>query len=258
VATGYDTKPPKASARAHVVAEKHGVVLVHHDRLGRAPSFTIPDLDTSGYTPLRTGCYELRGHPQETTENSVDIGHLGVVHGYRDVRLLEDLHVDGAYLGASYAMRRPDGLFGRLLADREVGGPLGALLGGIEARFRAHVHGLGYSQVDVEIPSLGLATRNFVLATPVEPGRIELRLALSMRRLAEHPALPAPLRALPWGLVERRLLDVIFAGYVRDVQQDFAIWEHKAWVDQPALARGDGPIARYRKWATQFYDAHAA
>lgn len=255
VATGYGTKPPKASATAYAVAEKHGLVLVHFDPLGRAPAFVIPELDERGYTELRTACFELRGHPQETTENSVDIGHLGVVHGYQDVRIVEDLHTDGAYLGATYAMRRPEGLFGRLLAGRAGGGRLGALLGGIEARFRAHVHGLGYSHVEVDIPALGLVTRNFVLATPVGGGKIELRLALAMKRLTEHPALPAGLRGLPLGAFDRMLLDRAFSAYLNDVQQDFLVWQHKQWVDRPALAQGDGPIARYRKWAAQFYDA---
>ena len=38
-----------------------------------------------------------------------------------------------------------------------------------------------------------------------------------------------------------------------EVEQDLDIWTYKAFVRQPALAKGDGPIAAYRKWAQQFY-----
>ena len=44
-----------------------------------------------------------------------------------------------------------------------------------------------------------------------------------------------------------------FAAYVHDVEQDFVIWQHKEFVDRPALAQGDGPVVRYRRWAEQFY-----
>jgi hypothetical protein len=31
------------------------------------------------------------------------------------------------------------------------------------------------------------------------------------------------------------------------------IFDHKVWVDPPALAPDDGPIVRFRKWADHFY-----
>jgi hypothetical protein len=42
------------------------------------------------------------------------------------------------------------------------------------------------------------------------------------------------------------------------VAQDFVIWENKRYVPRPMLARGDGPIPLYRRWAAQFYEAHRA
>ena len=38
------------------------------------------------------------GHPQETTENSVDLGHLRYVHGYGSVDRIEPVSVDGPCL----------------------------------------------------------------------------------------------------------------------------------------------------------------
>ena len=37
------------------------------------------------------------------------------------------------------------------------------------------------------------------------------------------------------------------------VEQDIPIWNHKRCVDDPILCDGDGPIAKYRKWFSQFY-----
>jgi hypothetical protein len=53
--------------------------------------------------------------------------------------------------------------------------------------------------------------------------------------------------------VETIYLRQAFAALANDVEQDFVIWKHKQYVARPALAQGDGPIARYRRWAEQFY-----
>ena len=37
------------------------------------------------------------------------------------------------------------------------------------------------------------------------------------------------------------------------VTQDIPIWNHKRYVEDPILCDGDGPIAKYRKWFSQFY-----
>ena len=49
-----------------------------------------------------------------------------------------------------------------------------------------------------------------------------------------------------------RAIDV-HASLVHDAQQDFLIWENKRYLARPALARGDGPIGKFRLWARQFY-----
>lgn len=244
VATGYGTKPPRTQMKTYRSCERHGVVLVWHDDSGCEPLWQIPDLDTRGWSPLRTHTFRLRGHPQDTTENGVDIGHLKVVHGYEYVEQLTELKVDGPSLNVRYAMTRPVTLLGRRATT-------------VSAEFEIHTHGLGYSFVEVEVKQAGIETRNFVFATPTGEGQLELRIALSLRSLREtptvHPLLRAVSSALPQKLAEQILLDQTFRAYRHDVAQDLDIWDNKVFVPQPALAQGDGPIARYRKWATQFY-----
>jgi nitrite reductase/ring-hydroxylating ferredoxin subunit len=246
VETGYGTKPPaKARARTWPLREVNGLLLVYNDSSGEAPGWEVPALDWSGYTPLaRTArTFALTSHPQQTTENSVDTGHLSWVHGYRSVEVLKPLSTDGPYLTASYAMTRPAGLLGRL--DRD-----------LRAEFDVHAHGLGYSFVDARVPAYGLHSRHFVLATPTDPGRIELRLALSLESASVGASrrVPAPLRPL----VDRLLAAVVFRGYLSDAKADFPMWQNTRHTHPPVLAAGDGPIVKYRTWAKQFYPSAAA
>lgn len=236
VATGYGTKPPPTCiARSTPTLEHGGVILAYHGARDAAPTWQPPAPDLAGFTPLRT--HTLRGvatHPQETSENSVDLGHFSVVHRYRDVEIIEPVRVEGPYLTIRYRMKRR---------------PLVPGTRGISADFTVHVHGLGYSLVEVDVPSHGLQSRHYVLPTPTDGEHIDLRLASCVR------AIKGPLRYLP-----RRLLDwvvgrLVQRHYLADVSQDLAIWENKAYVHPPRLADGDGPVGRYRTWTRQFYAA---
>lgn len=232
VKTGYGTRPPpKCKSQARAVIEQNGIVLAYCDVLGRPPTWQPPGIDMRGFGPLRTHVFAgLATHPQETTENSVDIGHLSVVHGYQNVRTLEPLSTEGAYLTTRYAFSR------RSLVP---GTPP------VRAEFTIHAYGLGYSYVDVDVLSHGLRTRHFVLATPTDGERIDLHVAASV-------AGGGRLSRVPGVLLDRLLGAVMFKGFLSDVTQDVPIWSKKIHVHPPALAQGDGPIGRYRSWARQF------
>lgn len=236
----YDSHiPPKARMITYPIREKNGLILTYFDPSGGRPAWEIPDLDGSGWGSLMTTRWDLRGHPQEVTENSVDVGHFDAIHGYVDFEYIDTLKIEGAYLYSRYAMTRPRGMFGRP----------------VRFNIRVHVHGLGYSQVDVHVERLDLRARLFVLPTPVDGEKINLRIAATLHQEFEprkiHPLL---------GPIPRRLLVPIiaretFKGFIEDVQQDFAIWQHKRYVQPPILAAGDGPVGPYRQWAKQFYAA---
>ena len=57
----------------------------------------------------------------------------------------------------------------------------------------------------------------------------------------------------PRSLAARLFARAAFHGYTRDISDDFRVWNHKRYVETPLLARGDGPIMKYRRWAKQFY-----
>jgi hypothetical protein len=234
VRTGYDTKrPPACRSRAYPVREAHGAVFAWFDPHGREPWFDLPDRDYAGWTAPRTHCFAgLRSHPQETTENSVDVGHFAVVHQYENVSMIEPLVFDGAHLTVGYHFERRPMFLG---APR------------VAADIRIHVHGLGVSFIEVTLPAYGLQTRNLILPTPIDGERIDLRIGVSLR--GAHRVM----RLLPAWLLDRMLGPRAISAYLSDVRQDYAIWENKAYVERPPLAEGDGPVTKYRRWVAQFY-----
>ena len=236
VRTGYGSKPPPtARVVQRRLRETNGVLLVFHDSAGRPPEWEVPELDLSGWTRARRRSFVLRDHPQETTENSVDLGHFANVHGYRNSRMLRDAVVDGPYLSTAFAAEHPI--------------PGG---GELEFEFETEIAGLGYSLVNVAVPAVGLEARLWVLPTPIDDARLTLVLAASVR-IPERPLRHRLLRALPARLVYPLATRLVLTVLAHDAKQDFPIWENKRYLERPALAEGDGPIGLYRRWARQFY-----
>lgn len=231
VRTGYGTKPPaRARLAQRPVRELNGLLLVWHG--AEEPSWEVPRLAADGWTQVRCRRFVLRDHPQETTENSVDLGHFAIVHGYRNVRMLRDAVADGPYLSTAFFAEQP---LPSLLPWRT-----------IPFEFETHIFGLGYSLVDVRVLRPRLDLRLWVLPTPIDEQRLTLRLAASVR---EHA------RSAPVGrIADRVLTQIVVAGFAWGARQDFPIWEHKRYRERPALALGDGPIGLYRRWARQFYE----
>ena len=241
VATATDCPPPPtAKAERWPLCERNGFLLLYFSPDGALPDWEVPELDAAGWTPLLSRRWSLRGHPQETTENSVDVAHFRALHGYDAVTMRGNLHVDGPYLNARYTVTRNGRAFG--IGPRSV-----------SVDFDVHVHGLGYSFVEVSVPAQGIRTRHFVLPTPTDPEHIDLTVAMSAAPV-ERPARIHPLFALiPAPILTKLVARMVFRAYVQDVQADFEIWRHKIYVPNPKLARDDGPIAAYRRWARTQY-----
>jgi nitrite reductase/ring-hydroxylating ferredoxin subunit len=234
VSTPGGTRPPRRARLAvHPVVESGGWVFSWFDPTGAAPGWSPPVLAAD--RTLRTHAVELRTHPQETTENSVDLAHFAEVHGYRDVRL-HGISVDGPHLHTRYGFVRPAGFAG-LARD-------------VVVDIDVHVWGLGFSYVDVVLPQLGVETRQFVLPTAVGHGRTELRLGMAVGRRSD--AILA-VRWMPRWLFDGVVGATAMRGYVGDVMADRSVWENKLFLPRPALTAEDGPIAHYRAWVRQFY-----
>ena len=239
VRTGYGTRPPpRAKVRPWKFVEHHGMLLAWWHPEAAAPTWAIPEVPTDTWTPLRWHTFALKSHVQEIAENSVDIGHFGVVHGYEAVETLAPLRVEGAYLCANYAIKRPRSTMGMESPRVEL---------------VIHQFGLGYARVECLLPEYGMRTRQFVLGRPTENGQVELNIAMSIQYL-EKPSRIHPLLAMfPKRMLTEWILKAAIREYASDVAQDVPIWQLKRYVAPPALAEGDGPIGAYRRWARQFY-----
>ena len=232
--------PTPTRLRVLPLHETHGVILLHHDDEGAPPAWRTPELPTEGWTPLASHHWRIRTHPQETTENSVDAGHLAVLHGFSDLETTRPLTTDGPYLHTAYRMTRHAAALGLRVP--------------VPIDFDVHVHGLGHSHVELHMAAFGgLRGRLLVLPTPIDGEYIDLRIGVAV----EDPRLATGwgrlLGLVPFGLAAKLVRRISLAWAVHDVQRDVAIWENKRYLEPPALARGDGPIGPYRRWCRQFY-----
>lgn len=238
--TGYGTKPPpKAILPVYHVHEVNGFILVWHHHQGLSPNWFVPVVDDTEWGEIITKDFPLKSHPQETTENSVDIGHFAIIHKYRNVNELIPMKYDGPHLYARYSFERDGLLPGK---NNE-----------IKAEIDIYAHGLGYSFVEVDLPIFGLKTRQYVFPFPEDDGKINLKIGMSIKKFKKASKINPFLGLLPLPLVHKLVSKASFKGYAHDVGQDFKIWENKVFMENPALAKGDGPIGKYRQWARQFY-----
>ena len=238
--TAYGSKaPPRARLTLYPVHEHAGMILAWFHHAGEPPTWRVPELPQEGWSALSTSTRELRTHPQETTENSVDMGHLVHVHLYRKVAITRDLVMEGPNLTVSYRMTR-DGILGRFSPE-------------INAGFDVMVHGLGYSLVEVEVQGLGLRTRHYVMNTPIDGNVVHLRAGVSMRTDLDLSHLGRVFKRVPGKPIQRLLQPILMHAFLGDMAQDYVIWETKKYEARPALAQGDGPVPAFRRWARQFY-----
>lgn len=243
--TGYGTRPPvKARTKSWHLRDQNGFLLVWFDEAGLPPRWEVPLLDDAGWTPLQTETWSLAGHPQETTENSADLGHLSIVHGYADLQVTS-VSPEGPVFRASYRATRSAGVFGK---PRER----------FHLEFDIEAHGLGISFVEASVPAFGMRTRHYVLATPTEQGHIDLHIASRTKGPDKPGAMHPALAVVPAKVVQWFAARATFQGFRHDVMQDFEIWKHKRYVHPPVLAEGDGPIGKYRTWAMQFHPGRGA
>jgi nitrite reductase/ring-hydroxylating ferredoxin subunit len=229
VATDYDgaTPPAKAQLRQWEAREQNGVVLVWFDAQGRPPAWEVPALDDAGWSSTRWKRYRIATTPQETTENSVDLGHFSQLHGFIDGRVVHPIRTEGPLLTSTYAATR--------------GVPFPSLrVGTVEVQYDVNVWGLGYSQVDLSIPAFKVEGRIWVLPVPVDEEHIDLRLGY-----AANGSLGRLMRPVT------RLITHLFVCH--EVDQDLDVWNYKSYIESPPLAKGDGPIGIYRRWVRQFY-----
>jgi 3-ketosteroid 9alpha-monooxygenase subunit A len=221
--------PPKGRQRAWTTREVNGLVLVHHDATGAAPTFEIPVIEEYGseaWLTWATNFYHIKTHPREIVENLADRAHFPRVH----TTDIDDFSFEVA---------------GHTATQRVAG--RAHLPGGGVDQFRSTTtyHGPGYLLMRMDG-----ALQNYMLVahTPVDHGALDLRMGVMLKIVGD--------RKKTEGFVAR-YMDNLKAGF----EDDIKVWENKLYREHPVLCDGDGPIMQLRRWYRQFYrpggdDAH--
>jgi len=215
--------PENARTRAWPVVERGGMIMVWHGTEAESPSFDLPRLEEDegdAFTVVYRNVQESTSTPFDMGENSVDLAHLVTVHGLKDYPDPKRTTVssEGPMLSITGPSDAPmaEELPFELVLERNFFG-----LGFVTIRF-AGIPGAN--------PLLLIAT------TPLDERRCLTRWTF---------------------FANKDTADTIGVGFTDQLMQgvlpDLAIWEHKVFIPRPILCDGDGPIAEYRRWASQFY-----
>ena len=242
VATPFAPPPRTARLRVFHTRELLGLIFAWWDIAGRAPKWSLPEEspDQVGWSNFEINALRFPGHPQETTENAVDLAHLRYVHGYDNVEPVQEMSVDGPYLEARFNFKRS-----RTIAR------VAALTFDVSAR--TSVYGLGYSFVEIYERSIGMDARLWVLATPIDGSLIDLTLVSQVHEIGSPSRLFAGLGFLPVKLRAPVMNKFIASQQKEDVLQDVVIWSNKQYRSRPRLSRSDGKIMPFRRYCAQFY-----
>jgi 3-ketosteroid 9alpha-monooxygenase subunit A len=216
--------PPQARrecVRAWPMAEKNRFVWAWYHPHGVAPLWEVEEFAETvspEWTDYERHEWLVYCPLQTTAENGVDVAHFRYVHGtasYPDWQVKIEGHRREAWVSAK--MQTPRGIVDGTIAYGVVGP------GQPWTRFT------------------GICETLLVTGcTPVERDVLHLRFAFTQPRSeAEGP------RA---GVARAIIRDIC-----RQLDQDKVVWDRQRHVPQPLLCDGDGPIALFRKFFSQFY-----
>ena len=242
VATPHAPAPRAARLRVFETQEVLGLVFAWWGINGRSVQWSLPGNPPTGddWSSLAFHRFQFAGHPQETAENSVDLAHLRYVHGYDKVEPMGTVSVHGAYLKSCFDFKRRRRIAGIFDIEYDVSAV-------------THVHGLGYSFVEIREHSIGMDARLWVLSTPINPVEVELTLVSQVRDFPKPGRFVVGLGFIPLRLRTPLMNRIMIRAQERDVDQDVIIWERKQYLTRPRLSRADGEVAVYRRYCDQFY-----
>jgi phenylpropionate dioxygenase-like ring-hydroxylating dioxygenase large terminal subunit/putative sterol carrier protein len=230
VAIPYTDKiPPRARIEAWHTLEQDGVIHVFFDPSGGAP-WPLPKLEQEGWTEGKTIHWpRLRTHPQEVFENTVDMPHIGPVHGGRSARLIGKPRREGEHLAVDLEFQAPGDVVGMPDTINDV-------------MLEVRLHGLGCVFVHTHVRNVAVRARQRIYVTPVDEEMVDIRGVVQVAKTDD-------------AAFTDELHRIFHHAYVEDFAKDFPIWENKRYLDRPMLAKNDGPIGTYRQWCKQFYAA---
>jgi len=217
--------PPKGHTVAWPVQERSGMIFVYHDADGGSPTWEIPELpevNDDSYTNWDHEMVEVKTHPHAIVENVADTGHFIPVHG---------THVESF-----------EAVFDGHLATQVNSGvayPLGGGKDNYKLRATYHGPGIQITHMDGYLKSILINAH-----TPIEENLLHLRFAVLIQKTGDEKQTEA---------FSKQYIANLRGGFFQDIE----IWEHKTFLEKPALCDGDGPVMKLRRWYRQFYRPEA-
>ncbi len=179
---------------------------------------THEEMNSDDWSPQDRYDWTLKTHPQEMAENAADPAHFRYVHGTASFPEWETTY---------------DGPKSRGLQKANMPTPRGEVKG--EIHTASFGPGQGYTRFK------GIAETCLMgLTTPIDNETVQIRFAFTQPKID--------------GEVKKGGVNAaIVKDIVGQLEEDAPIWEHKIYRPLPILCDGDGPIAKFRKWYSQFY-----
>ena len=213
----------KACVRTYPLDIKYGLVMAWYHPEDKAPAFSLPDIpelaDASFVKPKVTR-HEIRSCLQEMAENTADGAHFVSIHQHPGAAEYDRFDFEGPHMIMESRQLFPSS-----------GGP-------VEGTLNTTTTGFGWAVVRYNtLIEVCMLTTN----APIDEDTVVQYFHVSWRNPERDPK-----------------VDRIGAAFDKEVNRqigdDIPIWENKIYQPRPQLCDGDGPIAKFRRWATQFYD----
>mgnify|MGYP000191604021 CR=1 FL=1 len=225
----YATKMPPTAVGQQLLktwplCERNGTIWMWYHPAGQPPkweveSFAELDPQNELWSEFETYRWTIKTHCQEMAENGADPAHFFFVHGVADAPLSTQDFDRGP---------RREGV---------IEAPLDTPRGRVEGRIAYITQGPGLAVTRFT----GLCeTIELGNVTPIDKNTVELNYAFS-QQMEDGKKTGGGIAA------------AIIRDIVKQTNEDIVIWEHKIYRDKPLLCDGDGPIAKFRKWYSQFY-----
>lgn len=214
----------KARLRAFPVREHAGIVFAWYHPRGDDPLWElldVPEYDDPAYGDYLVFDYTIRTCLQELGENGFDHAHFQFVHSHPRVGTTESVTFEGYDRTVLTSQQFPSSK------------------GPVDARIDVFGRGPGFAVTRYR----GLIDASLIgCSTPIDDETVQLTFLFMLRRPDTDD-----------GGHTERIAKAFVDSVTREVQQDIPIWEHKRYVDAPALAPSEKPIADWRRWFAQFY-----
>ena len=220
--------PPKVAGKEVIrpwpVQEVNQVIWVWYHPQRAEPSYdvkVIPEADPANaeWGEVEVRRTTIRTHIQELAENGADPAHFHYVHGV--LRMPETV------------LAEFDGHYRRARLETTQGTPRGEIKGCVDLESIGPGQGITRFTGICETVLMGNVT-------PIEDELVEVNFGFLQKKVNG---------VVPKGGVNAALI----ADIMQQLEEDRPIWEYKIYQPQPALCDGDGPIAKFRKWYSQFY-----